>query len=251
MLMRLLGTGNAPQIPVYGCRCRSCARARVDENFKRRPTSAEIQTATGRFLLDAGRTDLADWVDPETLSGVILTHYHMDHVAGLFHMRWGVCDPIPVYGPPDLQGADDLFDHPGCLDFSHHLVAYQATQLTEDLTVIPVPIKHSRLTFGYILKGHRESLVYLSDCDGVGPESARMIRDANPNAVIVDCSFPPETGRHHLSLDRAHALASDLQAPWLYLTHIGHDLSNYLLDHPLDPEGRLVLSHDGLTFHFD
>lgn len=250
MLVRLLGTGNAPQIPVYGCRCRSCSRARLDENFKRRPTSAEIQTASGRFLLDAGRMDLADWVDPDSLQGVILTHYHMDHVAGLFHMRWGVCESIPVYGPADEQGADDLLDHPGCFDFSHHLTPYRQYPLTDDLTITPVPIKHSRMTFGYILQGYRDSLVYLSDCDGVGPESAQMIRDANPKAVIVDCSFPPETGRNHLSLDRAHTLAETLDAR-LYLTHIGHDLSNHLMDHPLDPEGALFLTHDGLTFHLD
>lgn len=27
----------------------------------------------------------------------------------------GVGNPIPVYAPPDEQGRDDLFKHPGCL----------------------------------------------------------------------------------------------------------------------------------------
>ena len=251
MLIRLLGTGNAPQIPVFGCGCRACRRARVDENFRRRPTSAEIQTARGRFLVDAGRTDLADWVDPDSLQGVLLTHYHMDHVAGLFQLRWGPIDPIPVYGPPDPIGADDLFAHPGCLDFSHTLGAYQPHTLCEELTVIPVPIKHSRLTFGYILKGRREALVYLSDCDGIGPERADCIRRAEPKAVIVDCSFPPGQGRNHLSLDRALELVRVLETPWLYLTHIGHDLEVYLMDHPLPADGQVVLAQDGMTFTLD
>lgn len=43
----------------------------------------------------------------------------MDHVQGLFPLRWGVGDSIPIYGPPDEQGCDDLFKHPGLLDFSH------------------------------------------------------------------------------------------------------------------------------------
>ena len=68
MYIKLTGTGNAPQIPVYGCHCTSCARARVDENYRRRPASAEIHTSIGQFLLDAGRTDLADWVDPGTFT---------------------------------------------------------------------------------------------------------------------------------------------------------------------------------------
>jgi Metal-dependent hydrolases of the beta-lactamase superfamily I len=99
MYIKLTGTGNAPQIPVYGCHCTSCARARVDENYRRRPASAEIHTSIGRFLLDAGRTDLADWVDPDTLQGVILTHYHMDHVAGLFSFTLGGCIPNPSLWP--------------------------------------------------------------------------------------------------------------------------------------------------------
>ncbi len=44
----------------------------------------------------------------------------MDHVQGLFPLRWGVGDKIPVYGPPDEQGCDDLFKHPGLLDFQSH-----------------------------------------------------------------------------------------------------------------------------------
>jgi phosphoribosyl 1,2-cyclic phosphate phosphodiesterase len=251
MLIRLLGTGNAPQIPVFGCSCRACQRARVDENFRRRPTSAEIQTSQGRFLLDAGRTDLADWVDPESLQGVILTHYHMDHVAGLFHLRWGVLDPVPVFGPPDPIGADDLFAHPGCLDFSHTLTAFETRVLSDEFHITPVPIKHSRMTFGYILHGRREAVVYLSDCDGVGPESVACIRAAEPKAVIVDCSFPPAQGRNHLSLDRALELVKLLGAPWLYLTHVGHDLENYLMEHPLPADGQVVLSQDGMVFTLD
>jgi phosphoribosyl 1,2-cyclic phosphate phosphodiesterase len=251
MYIRLTGTGNAPQIPVYGCYCKSCSRARVDENYRRRPASAEIQTSAGRFLLDAGRTDLADWADPKTLKGVILTHYHMDHVAGLFHLRWGVAGSIPVFGPSDPNGCDDLYAHPGCLDFTHTLEPYRERRLCEEMTIIPVPIKHSKMTFGYIIKGRREVVVYLSDCDGIGPESASVIRESMPKVVIVDCSFPPEVGRNHLSLDRALPLLDELGAQWLYLTHIGHDLENYLLSHPLPEDGRILLARDGLTLNID
>lgn len=251
MLMRLLGTGNAPQIPVYGCRCRACSRARVDENFRRRPASAELQTSQGRFLLDAGRTDLADWLDPASLQGIVLTHYHMDHVAGLFHLRWGAVDPIPVFGPPDPQGCDDLHTHSGCLDFSHTLTAYEPRVLSDELTVIPVPIKHSKMTFGYVLKGRRESVVYLSDCDGIGPESMACIQAAEPKVVIVDCTYPPGPSRNHLSLDRAMALHRELNTPWLYLTHIGHDLENHLMDHPLPADGQIIVARDGMTLTID
>ena len=40
----------------------------------------------------------------------------------------------------------------------------------------------------------REAVVYLSDCDGIGPESQAKIRAAKPKAIIVDCSFRPGMG---------------------------------------------------------
>lgn len=251
MLVRLLGTGNAAQIPVFGCGCKVCARARVDERYRRRPSSAEIVTSTGRYLLDAGRTDLAEWLDPEVLRGVILTHYHMDHVEGLFQLRWGPIGPIPVFSPPDEEGADDLFKHPGCFDFSHRLEAYRQYAISAELTITPVPLKHTKLCFGYILTGRRESIAYLSDCDGVGPKSLDTLRHAKPKAVIVDCTYPPGVVGNHFSLDRALEFAASLAAPRVYLTHIGHHLEQHLIDHPLPPDGPVSVAKDGMTLSVD
>lgn len=97
----------------------------------------------------------------------------------------------------------------------------------------------------------REAVVYLSDCDGIGPESQAKIRAAKPKAIIVDCSFPPVMGRNHLSLDRATPLLTELDPQWLYLTHIGHDLENFLITNPLPEDGRIHIARDGMTLNID
>ncbi|MDA8631745.1 hypothetical protein N9L29_03485 [Litoricolaceae bacterium] len=97
----------------------------------------------------------------------------------------------------------------------------------------------------------REAVVYLSDCDGIGPESQAKIRAAKPKAIIVDCSFPPGMGRNHLSLDRATPLLTELDPQWLYLTHIGHDLENFLITNPLPEVGRIHIARDGMTLNID
>lgn len=97
----------------------------------------------------------------------------------------------------------------------------------------------------------REAVVYLSDCDGIGPESQAKIRAAKPKAIIVDCSFPPGMGRNHLSLDRATPLLTELDPQWLYLTHIGHDLENFLITNPLPEDGRIHIARDGMTLNID
>ncbi|MGA1001178.1 MAG: hypothetical protein ACO3R4_00905, partial [Litorivicinaceae bacterium] len=49
------------------------------------------------------------------------------------------------------------------------LAPYQDKTLCQELTITPLPITHSKMTSGYILKGRREAVVYFSDCDGIGP----------------------------------------------------------------------------------
>jgi phosphoribosyl 1,2-cyclic phosphate phosphodiesterase len=113
LTITLTGTGGAQLVPVFGCDCAACRRARLQENYRRRPCSAVVKFNDAVTLLDAGIPHLMDdW--PRAASAVFAHPYHMDHVQGL---RAGAT--IPVYGPPDDAGCDDLFKHPGILDFSH------------------------------------------------------------------------------------------------------------------------------------
>ena len=72
----------------------------------------------------------------------------MDHVQGLFPLRWGVGETVPVYGPPDELGCDDLFKHPGLLDFSHTVEPFVVFDL-QGLQITPVPLEAAlRLSAG-------------------------------------------------------------------------------------------------------
>ncbi len=75
----------------------------------------------------------------------------MDHVQGRSPATLGRGRSDPVYGPPDEQGCDDLFKHPGLLDFSHTVVPFVVFDL-QGLQVTPLPLNHSKLTFGYLLE---------------------------------------------------------------------------------------------------
>ena len=113
LTLTLTGTGGAQGVPAWGCECAACARARRSPQYRRQPCSGVVKFNDAITLIDAGLHDLADRWSPGSFQQFLLTHYHMDHVQGLFPLRWGVGDPIPVYGPPDEQGCDDLFKHPG------------------------------------------------------------------------------------------------------------------------------------------
>lgn len=48
MRLTLLGTGDARQVPVYGCDCPACRNARADAGLRRRPCSALLECAGQR-----------------------------------------------------------------------------------------------------------------------------------------------------------------------------------------------------------
>ncbi len=130
MQLTFLGTGGAQQVPVFGCDCLICQRARREPAFRRRACSAMLNYQGETTLLDAGLPALERRFSAGQIQRFLLTHYHMDHVQGLFPLRWGCGNSIPVYGPPDEQGCDDLFKHPGILAFQPPLAPTPAARIT-------------------------------------------------------------------------------------------------------------------------
>lgn len=231
MQLRLLGTGNAPQVPVYNCHCPACERARRIADYRRGPCSALLECGAARWLLDAGLTDLAERFVPGSLSGVIQTHYHADHVQGLLHLRWGQGMRIPVLGPDDPQGFADLYKNPGILDFSQKLMPFQTRDMG-DFLLTPLPLNHSKLTLGYLFESEGSRIAYLTDTVGLPPDTAAFLKERPLDFLVMDCSFPPmpQSPRNHNDLTRALEVIASLSVKKTVLTHIGHDFDTWLMD---------------------
>ena len=60
LTLRLTGTGGAQLVPVFGCDCAACRRARREESHRRRPCSGVVTFNSAVTLLDAGRPDLME-----------------------------------------------------------------------------------------------------------------------------------------------------------------------------------------------
>ncbi|HFK7188462.1 phosphonate metabolism protein PhnP [Serratia odorifera] len=246
MQLTFLGTGGAQQVPAFGCECLVCRRARREAAFRRRACSAMLQYNGETSLLDAGLTSLERRFSAGQIQRFLLTHYHMDHVQGLFHLRWGCGNSIPVYGPPDPQGCDDLFKHPGILDFQPPLAPFVSVELG-GLQITPLPLIHSKPTHGYLIQTPGKALAYLTDTVGLPPQTARFLQHVSLDLLVLDCSLPPQTQapRNHNDLTRALEIQQRLQPRRTLLTHISHQLDLWLLDNPLP--GGLELAFDNLS----
>ncbi|EKJ8217981.1 phosphonate metabolism protein PhnP [Citrobacter sedlakii] len=250
LILTLTGTGGAQGVPAYGCDCAACRRARQHEAYRRRPCSGVIKFNHAVTLLDAGLHDLADRWPAGSFEQFLLTHYHMDHVQGLFPLRWGVGATIPVYGPPDEQGCDDLFKHPGILDFSHTVEPFVVFDL-QGLQVTPLPLNHSKLTFGYLLESAHSRVAWLSDTAGLPDKTLKFLLNNRPQAIVIDCSHEPrpDAPRNHCDLNTVITLNEVIGCPRVILTHISHQFDVWMMDNPL-PDG-IEAGYDGTVLMLD
>lgn len=254
--LSFLGTGDVRQVPVFGCQCKVCYRARVDTRARRRPCSALFETEECTLLLDGGLTDLAERFDPmssnkKSLEGILLTHYHVDHVQGLFHLRWGLGDKLPVYGPDDPEGCADLFKHPGILDFQPPLVPFERVHIN-GIGVTPIPLQHSKPTLGYLLDYQGVRIAYLTDTVGLPEDSLKFLRQFCLDLMVIDCSHPPQDSppRNHNDLNLALQIHNQLSPAKTVLTHISHEMDLWLVDNPNQLPESVQVVKDGESLVF-
>jgi len=227
MRLTLLGTGNAAGMPLFGCKCKICMKARSDVSCQRKTSCALLETSNEQYMIDAGLMNLAEQFTASGLDGILLTHFHVDHVQGLFHLRWGIGKKIPVYCPPDSRGCDDLFKHPGILDFRPQR-KYESFRLGQ-LNITPLPLIHSRVTFGYLIENGNQTIAYLVDTKGLPPGTEALLCKSELDVMIIDTTSPPGVvNRNHNNLDETLELHSKIGAKKTIMTHISHELDLWL-----------------------
>ena len=247
MRLTLLGTGDARQVPVYGCQCQACTAAHADPRLRRRPCSALVELGDQRWLIDSGLPDLCERFPPRSFSGIFQTHYHADHAQGLLHLRWGQGLVIPVHGPADPEGLSDLYKHPGILDFSQPFAAFE-TRLFGGLQVTALPLVHSKPTLGYLLEGEGRRIAYLTDTVGLPDATEALLRDQALDVLVLDCSMPPQpqTPRNHNDLNLALQIIDALKPAKAVLTHVGHTLDAWLIEHGGQLPANVLVARDGM-----
>ena len=247
MKLTILGSGDSAGVPVYGCECPACARARSDRSYRRASCSALVEADGEYLLLDAGPADLESHLPAGALRHILLTHYHMDHVQGLFRLRWGQGEPIEVISPDDELGADDLYKHPGILDFSRRARPFETIELA-GFEVTPIPLNHSKPTLGYHIARGQAQLAYLTDTLGLPKAGREFLAERKLDLMVIDSSEPPraELPHNHNDLDLALAIHTVVQPARTLLTHIGHRLDEYLMRHPDCLPDGISPAYDGI-----
>lgn len=246
MRLTLLGSGNSAGMPLYGCDCDRCSTIRQSPELKRGHAAALLEVDGKKYLIDAGMMDLAEKFPSGSLDGIFLTHFHPDHVQGLFHLRWGVGNKLAVYCPPDSVGCADLYKNSGILDFQS-LKKFNSFELGK-LKITPLPLIHSKVNFGYLFEINNLSIAYLTDTKGLPEKTRSYLKDLQVDLLVIDTSYPPAIeNSNHNNLNDSLLAQSQIGAKRTVLTHIGHDLDIWLCENAKQLPETVKAGYDGLV----
>ncbi|MBK7429973.1 MAG: MBL fold metallo-hydrolase [Bacteroidetes bacterium] len=254
MKFTFLGTGTSQGVPMIGCTCEVCTSA--DLKDKRLRSSLMVESDSHRFVIDSGpdfrQQMLREKVD--SLDGIVFTHEHKDHIAGLDDVRafnYLNHKAMDVYASEAVQLAlkREFFyifngdNYPGIPKINLHTIDEQPFEAS-GIKFIPIPVMHMRLpVLGFRMGGFS----YITDANFISDKSKELLLNSE---VLVLNSLRREKHVSHFNLEEAMELVDELKPKMTYLTHISHQLGKHEEVEQELPD-NIRLAYDGFAVILD
>ncbi|MCQ2367638.1 MAG: MBL fold metallo-hydrolase [Kiritimatiellae bacterium] len=231
MTFKFLGTGTSVGVPQIGCDCPVCTS--TDPRDKRRRCGAYVRSDAAAFLLDTPpemRVAALEY-GIDKVDAVVLTHAHMDHVAGF--------DDVRRFNTLNGGAAMRCFAAEETVEQMHRIFPYISDKQNTmglfrpminfvaddefkigDMTLKRVKVEHNFPCSGYVID---EKLGYVSDCHELSDEAIEAFKGVE--VMILNClRFRPHPT--HLNKDAALEYLEKIAPKKAYLIHMCHDVSH-------------------------
>lgn len=233
MKLTFLGTGTSYGVPLVGCECQVCRS--TDPADKRLRACILVEDGSTRLMVDTGPDFRQQCLRAgvHSLSAVLWTHLHNDHIIGLDDIRPFSDRQGYIAGYADEPTAnriqetfDYIFvqgrDHPGFPRMNMHIVHPGQSLRFGEITVTPLRIMHGqRPILAYQFEKNGRRLVYATDCSGIPDETMEIIKGCN---VFVVDALRQTRHPNHFSLAQAIQATHQVNPGRAFLTHITHEL---------------------------
>ncbi len=252
MTVTFLGTGTSQGIPIIGSTHEVCLSK--DSKDKRLRSSIMIEWDAYRYVIDCG-PDFRQQMLRENIAhidGIIFTHEHADHTAGLDDIR-PFCHKIgdmPIYVPERIVDNLQMRFHyiftkenryPGAPSVSIQFIYNKPFTLTGK-QILPIEYYHGNiLIFGYRI----EDFAYITDFKRIEEDEKEKLQQLD---VLVLSALRISPHPTHLSLKEALVFIEELQPKKTYLTHISHRLGFHAVVEEKLPS-NVFLAYDGLKIN--
>ncbi|MCL8005947.1 MBL fold metallo-hydrolase [Gelidibacter japonicus] len=228
MKVIFLGTGTSQGIPVIGSTHPVCLSENPKD--KRLRVSVLIEWRTYTYVIDCGPDFRQQMLNAKCtkLDGVVFTHEHADHTAGLddirpFYFKQG---DIPIYAHKRvLKALKERFayifetknKYAGAPGVTPIRIENKAFRLG-DLNVVPINGMHYKLqVFGFRFK----DFAYLTDMKTIEDKEIEKLKGVK---VLVVNALREEEHVSHFNLREALEIINKVKPERAYLTHISHML---------------------------
>ena len=224
-----LGTGTSQGVPIIGCPCDICQS--TDLRDKRLRTSLLIETETTTVVIDSGpdfRQQLLR-AKVKKLDGLVFTHSHKDHVAGMDDIRafnYLQNKPVDVYATEFTQQIlkrefEYVFNntsYPGIPQINLHTIDKNNSIQIGDIILQPIEVMHYKMpVLGFRING----FTYITDANFIDEAEFEKIKGST---CLVLNALRREQHISHFTLAEAIAIAQAIQPQQTYFTHISHQL---------------------------
>lgn len=249
-----LGSGGSMGIPIIGCHCPVCTS--LSPCNKRLRPSGLLTVNNKKILIDCGPDfrSQALCYHIDSLDGLIMTHAHHDHTAGIDELRiYYMRNKIPLPCLASVATADDIRTRFPYIFFKNS-EKVTARILMQELEGREGLVDFMGLQFRYVTFEQAGMLVngyclgnfaYISDIKNY---SESIFDHLQGIEVLVISALSMATSHFHLSVDEAVAFAARVGAKETWLTHIGHDLDHEATNAYLPSNVRMA--YDGLELNF-
>ncbi|MBI9041478.1 MBL fold metallo-hydrolase [Lutibacter sp.] len=254
MKITFLGTGTSQGIPVIGSSHPVCLSQ--DKRDKRLRVSILIEWDENVYVIDCGPDFRCQMLraNVSKINGVLFTHEHSDHTAGLddirpFSFQLG---NVPIYAKKRVMENlayrfDYIFNdenkYPGAPSVQQNIIENKEFKLN-NLAFLPIEVNHGLLKiFGYRFN----NIAYLTDVKTINIEEKEKLKNLD---ILIINAIRYKPHHSHLNLEEALALIEELQPKQTYLTHISHHLGFHEEVQKILPK-NVFLAYDELVLEID
>lgn len=251
MKVTFTGTGTSQGVPVIACDCEVCTSSDPRDNRLR--TSILMEHNHANVVIDTGPDFRQQMLRAKVkhLDGIIYTHEHKDHVAGLddvraFNFKQNM--HMPIFATEFVQQtlkrefhyafAHELY--PGAPLLTLETIQQGERFQVNGMDILPIEVFHGKLP---VLGFRVGNFTYITDASRI-PDSSLPLLEGTETIVLNALRMKPH--HSHFTLEEAVEVSQKIGAKKTYFTHISHLLGKHE-DVEKTLPGNMMLAYDGLT----